>query len=61
MTIDSVIAAFLRVRAEIRDSLSPRSQVIAGAGVDMAVRAVAEVLHEDDPTFDCNAFIERCK
>lgn len=61
MVIAKVIEAFLKVRAEIRDSLSPRSQVIAGAGVDMAVRAVAEVLHEDDPTFDCDAFIERCK
>jgi len=61
MVVANVIAAFLRVRAEIRDSLSPRSQVIAGAGVDMAVRAVAEVLHEDDPTFDCEAFIESCK
>jgi hypothetical protein len=60
MTPDAIIAAFLKVRAEIRDSLSPRSQVIASAGLDMAVRAVAEVLHEDDPTFDCDEFIRRC-
>jgi hypothetical protein len=61
MTPDAIAAAFLRVRAEIRDSLSPRSQVIASDGLDMAIRAVAEVLHEDDPTFDCDAFVEKCR